>query len=103
MTKRITHMIKLHTSHDVITLKLDEEKALETVTNFKEYVKGDHYDNTVLHRVTDSFMIQGGGFKSGMKQKPTCASVKNETNNGLISKVDSIAMARTMDPYSASA
>ncbi|RMS45693.1 hypothetical protein ALP65_04417 [Pseudomonas aeruginosa] len=102
-TKRITHMIKLHTNHGVITLKLDEEKAPETAANFKEYVKSGHYDNTVFHRVINNFMIQGGGFEPGMKQKPTRAPIKNEANNGLTNKVGSIAMARTMDPHSASA
>lgn len=96
-------MIKLHTNHGVITLKLDEEKAPETAANFKEYVKNGHYDNTVFHRVINNFMIQGGGFEPGMKQKPTRAPIKNEANNGLTNKVGSIAMARTMDPHSASA
>ena len=96
-------MIKLHTNHGVITLKLDEEKAPETAANFKEYVKSGHYDNTVFHRVINNFMIQGGGFEPGMKQKPTRAPIKNEANNGLTNKVGSIAMARTMDPHSASA
>ncbi|MCR7433374.1 peptidylprolyl isomerase, partial [Pseudomonas aeruginosa] len=94
-------MIKLHTNHGVITLKLDEEKAPETAANFKEYVKSGHYDNTVFHRVINNFMIQGGGFEPGMKQKPTRAPIKNEANNGLTNKVGSIAMARTMDPHSA--
>ncbi len=96
-------MIKLHTNHGVITLKLDEEKAPETAANFKEYVKSGHYDNTVFHRVINNFMIQGGGFEPGMNQKPTRAPIKNEANNGLTNKVGSIAMARTMDPHSASA
>ena len=96
-------MIKLHTNHGVITLKLDEEKAPETAANFKEYVKSGHYDNTVFHRVINNFMIQGGGFEPGMKQKSTRAPIKNEANNGLTNKVGSIAMARTMDPHSASA
>ena len=79
------------------------KKAPETAANFKEYVKSGHYDNTVFHRVINNFMIQGGGFEPGMKQKPTRAPIKNEANNGLASKVGSIAMARTMDPHSASA
>lgn len=96
-------MIKLHTNHGVITLKLDEEKAPETAANFKEYVKSGHYDNTVFHRVINNFMIQGGGFESGMKQKPTRAPIKNEANNGLSNKTGTLAMARTMEPHSASA
>ena len=69
-------MIKLHTNHGVITLKLFEDKAPETVANFKEYVKSGHYDGTVFHRVIGNFMIQGGGFEPGMKQKPTRATIK---------------------------
>jgi peptidyl-prolyl cis-trans isomerase B (cyclophilin B) len=96
-------MIKLHTNHGVITLKLFEDKAPETVANFKEYVKSGHYDGTVFHRVISNFMIQGGGFESGMKQKATRATIKNEANNGLSNKVGTVAMARTMEPHSASA
>ena len=96
-------MIKLHTNHGVITLKLFEDKALETVANFKEYVKAGHYDNTVFHRVISNFMIQGGGFEPGMKQKPTRAPIKNEANNGVSNKIGTVAMARTMEPHSASA
>lgn len=96
-------MIKLHTNHGVITLKLDAEKAPETVANFEKYVKDGHYDGTIFHRVISNFMIQGGGFEAGMKQKDTNAPIKNEANNGLSNKRGSIAMARTMDPHSASA
>ncbi|TLX60086.1 peptidylprolyl isomerase [Stutzerimonas nosocomialis] len=96
-------MIKLHTNHGVITLKLFEDKAPATVANFKEYVSAGHYDNTVFHRVIGNFMIQGGGFEPGMKQKPTRTPIKNEANNGLSNKVGTVAMARTMEPHSASA
>ncbi|KIQ04853.1 MULTISPECIES: peptidylprolyl isomerase [Pseudomonas] len=96
-------MIKLHTNHGVITLNLFEDKAPETVANFKEYVKSGHYDGTVFHRVIGNFMIQGGGFEPGMKQKPTKAPIKNEANNGLSNKTGTVAMARTMEPHSASA
>ncbi|MNF54833.1 Peptidyl-prolyl cis-trans isomerase B [compost metagenome] len=96
-------MIKLHTNHGVITLQLFEDKAPETVANFKEYVKAGHYDGTIFHRVIGNFMIQGGGFEPGMKQKATRASIKNEANNGLSNKVGTVAMARTMEPHSASA
>lgn len=96
-------MIKLHTNHGVITLKLDAEKAPETVANFEKYVKEGHYDGTVFHRVISNFMIQGGGFEASMNQKKTNAPIKNEANNGLSNKRGSIAMARTMDPHSASA
>ncbi|MBA1275088.1 peptidylprolyl isomerase [Stutzerimonas azotifigens] len=96
-------MIKLHTNHGVITLNLFEDKAPDTVANFKEYVSAGHYDNTVFHRVIGNFMIQGGGFEPGMKQKPTRTPIKNEANNGLSNKVGTVAMARTMEPHSASA
>ncbi|AZS49413.1 peptidyl-prolyl cis-trans isomerase [Entomomonas moraniae] len=96
-------MIKLHTNYGVITLKLDAEKAPVTAANFEKYVKEGHYDGTIFHRVINNFMIQGGGFESGMKQKETNAPIKNEANNGLSNKVGTIAMARTMDPHSASA
>ncbi|MBD9484465.1 peptidyl-prolyl cis-trans isomerase [Pseudomonas sp. PDM14] len=96
-------MIKLHTNHGVITLELFDDKAPETVANFKEYVKNGHYDGTVFHRVISNFMIQGGGFEPGMKQKPTRAPIKNEANNGVANKVGTVAMARTMEPHSASA
>jgi peptidyl-prolyl cis-trans isomerase B (cyclophilin B) len=96
-------MIKLHTNYGVITLQLFADKAPETVANFEEYVKAGHYDNTIFHRVINNFMIQGGGFEPGMKQKATRAPIKNEANNGLSNKVGTIAMARTMEPHSASA
>lgn len=96
-------MIKLHTNHGVITLKLDAEKAPETVANFEQYVKDGHYNGTIFHRVISNFMIQGGGFEAGMNQKQTNAPIKNEANNGLSNKRGTIAMARTMDPHSASA
>ncbi|HTN32342.1 MAG TPA: peptidylprolyl isomerase [Pseudomonas sp.] len=96
-------MIKLHTNHGTITLQLFADKAPETVANFIQYVKEGHYDNTIFHRVIGNFMIQGGGFEPGMKQKSTRASIKNEANNGLSNKNGTVAMARTMEPHSASA
>ena len=96
-------MIKLHTNHGTITLQLFADKAPETVANFIQYVKDGHYDNTIFHRVISNFMIQGGGFEPGMKQKTTRASIKNEANNGLSNKKYTVAMARTMEPHSASA
>ena len=96
-------MIKLHTNHGVITLNLFEDKAPETVANFKQYVKDGHYDGTIFHRVISNFMIQGGGFEPGMQQKSTRAPIKNEANNRVANKVGTIAMARTMEPHSASA
>jgi peptidyl-prolyl cis-trans isomerase B (cyclophilin B) len=96
-------MVKLHTNHGVITLELDAAKAPDTVANFLQYVNDGHYANTVFHRVIDGFMIQGGGFEPGLKQKPTRAPVRNEAANGLKNDTYTIAMARTSDPHSASA
>jgi peptidyl-prolyl cis-trans isomerase B (cyclophilin B) len=96
-------MIKLHTNHGTIALELDAEKAPKTVANFLAYVEAGHYDNTVFHRVIDGFMIQGGGFEPGMKQKATRDTVENEAKNGLKNVRGSVAMARTSDPHSASA
>src|SRR5688572_33302636 len=75
--------VKLHTSHGIITLELDAEKAPATVENFLKYVRSGHFNNTIFHRVINGFMIQGGGFEPGMKQKPTTAPVKNEADNKL--------------------
>ena len=96
-------MVELHTNHGVIKLELDAEKAPKTVENFLNYVRKGHYDNTVFHRVINGFMIQGGGFEPGMKQKATDAPIDNEANNGLKNVRGSIAMARTNDPHSATA
>jgi peptidyl-prolyl cis-trans isomerase B (cyclophilin B) len=96
-------VIKLHTNHGTIALELDAEKAPKTVANFIQYVQDGHYDNTIFHRVIDGFMIQGGGFEPGMKQKPTREPVENEAKNGLKNVRGSIAMARTSAPHSASA
>ncbi|MEO0003931.1 MAG: hypothetical protein RLZZ22_1623 [Pseudomonadota bacterium] len=96
--------IELHIKdHGVITLELDDEKAPLSAANFLEYVKSGHYDNTIFHRVIDGFMIQGGGFEPGMKQKPTRAEIKNEANNQLKNEKYTIAMARTNAPHSATA
>jgi peptidyl-prolyl cis-trans isomerase B (cyclophilin B) len=95
-------MIKLTTNHGAITLDLDAAKAPETVKNFIAYVESGHFNNTVFHRVIDGFMIQGGGFEPGMKQKATQASIKNEADNGLKNAKYTVAMARTSDPHSAS-
>ena len=96
-------MVKLHTNKGVITLQLDSEKAPNTVKNFLDYVNSGFYANTIFHRVIDNFMIQGGGFEPGMKQKTTNAPVKNEAANGLSNGKYTIAMARTNDPHSATA
>lgn len=95
--------VLLTTNHGNIKIELDAEKAPKTVANFLDYVKSGHYDGTIFHRVIDGFMIQGGGFEPGMKQKPTNAPVENEAGNGLKNEPYSLAMARTSDPHSASA
>jgi peptidyl-prolyl cis-trans isomerase B (cyclophilin B) len=95
--------VKLSTNHGDIVLQLDAEKAPLTTENFVQYVKEGHYDGTVFHRVIKGFMIQGGGFEPGMSQKKTRASIQNEADNGLKNDKYTIAMARTMEPHSASA
>ena len=96
-------MVKLHTNFGVVAIDLDAEKAPETVANFLRYVEDKHFDNTIFHRVIDSFMIQGGGFDPSMQQKPTRTPVKNEADNGLKNETYTIAMARTSNPHSATA
>jgi peptidyl-prolyl cis-trans isomerase B (cyclophilin B) len=86
-----------------ITVELDAEKAPKTVANFLDYVSKGHYNNTIFHRVIPDFMVQGGGFEPGMKQKPTPTTVENEAKNGLKNDKYTLAMARTSDPHSASA
>jgi len=93
----------LTTNHGKIKLELDAEKAPKTVENFLSYVRSGHYDGTIFHRVIDGFMIQGGGFEPGMKQKPTNDPIENEAKNGLKNEPYTIAMARTSAPHSASA
>ena len=96
-------MIKLHTNFGVIALELDAEKAPESAKNFISYVEAGHYNNTIFHRVIPGFMIQGGGFEPGMKQKDCKDPIKNEADNGLKNDNYTIAMARTSDPHSATA
>ena len=96
-------MISLHTSAGAIGIELDADKAPLTAANFLQYVKDGHYDNTIFHRVIDGFMIQGGGFEPGMKQKQTRDMITNEADNGLKNDKYTVAMARTSEPHSASA
>ena len=96
-------MVKLHTNHGTITLQLDAEKAPNTVKNFLEYVNSGFYNGTIFHRVIADFMIQGGGFEPGMKQKKVNAPIQNEAANGLSNDTYTVAMARTSDPHSATA
>src|SRR5580658_7744534 len=95
-------MIKLHTNFGDIKIELDTVNTPKTAENFLNYAKNGHYDGTIFHRVMNGFMIQGGGFESGMKQKASQPPIKNEGNNGLANKRGTIAMARTSDPHSAS-
>lgn len=96
-------MIKLHTNFGIIGIELDHEKAPKTAANFEQYVRDGFYDGTIFHRVIDGFMIQGGGFDADMKQKETRDTIENEANNGLKNNQYTVAMARTMQPNSASA
>ncbi|MDP5208738.1 peptidylprolyl isomerase [Microbulbifer sp. 2205BS26-8] len=95
-------MITLHTTHGDITIKLDFDKAPKTAANFLQYCRDDFYTGTIFHRVIDNFMIQGGGMTPDMEQKKTRETIENEANNGLKNDVGTLAMARTMDPHSAS-
>ena len=95
--------VKMTTSLGDIVITLDAVKAPKTVANFLAYVKEGFYNDTIFHRVIDGFMVQGGGFTSGLKQKPTKANVENEANNGLKNNKYTLAMARTNEPHSATA
>ena len=95
--------VRMTTNMGNITVELDAEKAPKTVANFIDYVNKGHFSNTIFHRVIKDFMIQGGGFEPGMKQKATDATVENEAKNGLKNDKYTIAMARTSAPHSASA
>lgn len=95
--------VLLTTNHGVIKIELDADKAPKTVENFLGYVNAGHYNGTIFHRVIDGFMVQGGGFEPGMKQKPAPNTVENEAANGLKNEQYTLAMARTSDPHSASA
>ncbi|MDK6076798.1 peptidylprolyl isomerase [Massilia varians] len=95
--------VRMTTNMGNITVELDADKAPKTVANFIDYVNKGHFSNTIFHRVIKDFMIQGGGFEPGMKQKPTDATVENEAKNGLKNDKYTIAMARTSAPHSASA
>ena len=99
-------LVKFTTNHGDFTLDIDEVNAPKTAANFLQYVKDGHYDNTIFHRVIDSFMIQGGGFEPGMKQKSGRAPIEHEgvttSAAGLKNTLYTVAMARTNDPHSGS-
>ncbi|KAA1193874.1 peptidyl-prolyl cis-trans isomerase [Pseudohalioglobus sediminis] len=96
-------MVIIRTTFGEIKLALDADKAPKTVENFLSYARDGFYDGTIFHRVIDNFMIQGGGFDTDMNQKPTSEPIENEADNGLKNDFGTIAMARTMDPHSATA
>ncbi|CAG9177141.1 peptidylprolyl isomerase [Cupriavidus pampae] len=95
--------VQLQTNQGNIVIELDDEKAPKSVENFLAYVRKGHYDNTIFHRVIKNFMVQGGGFEPGMKQKDTDAPIDNEASNGLKNERYTVAMARTNAPHSATA
>jgi peptidyl-prolyl cis-trans isomerase B (cyclophilin B) len=95
--------VKLQTNFGDIVIELNQEKAPKTVENFLRYTNEGFYDGTIFHRVINNFMIQGGGFEAGMKQKTTHDPIENEANNGLKNDRYTLAMARTSDPHSATA
>lgn len=96
--------VELHiTGFGAITLELDQDKAPLSVANFLAYVNKGHFDGTIFHRVIPGFMVQGGGFEPGMKQKSSDKPINNEANNGLKNNIYTVAMARTSDPHSATA
>lgn len=96
-------MITLHTTLGDITLELDFERAPKTAANFQQYAEDGFYEGTIFHRVIDGFMIQGGGMTADMQEKQTRESIQNEADNGLENTVGTVAMARTMEPHSATA
>jgi peptidyl-prolyl cis-trans isomerase B (cyclophilin B) len=98
----MTKFVKMTTTAGDLRIELDDEKAPISVANFLSYVDKGYYDDTIFHRVIKNFMIQGGGFESGMKQKETDAQIQNEAKNGLKNDKYTLAMARTSAPHSAS-
>lgn len=95
--------VEMKTSQGTLTIELNQEKAPKTVEQFLKNVNSGFYKGTIFHRVINNFMIQGGGFDATMKEKETLPPIQNEADNGLKNDLYTIAMARTMDPHSASA
>lgn len=96
-------MVVISTSKGDIHVQLDTENTPVTAENFLNYIRSGFYNNTIFHRVIDGFMIQGGGLTANMETKPAEAAIKNEAKNGKPNKRGTLAMARTMDPHSATA
>lgn len=96
-------MITLHTNHGDITIELNHDKAPKTAANFLQYAQDGFYEGTIFHRVIDGFMIQGGGMSADMSEKETRDAIENEADNGLTNDRGTLAMARTMNPHSATA
>lgn len=94
-------MFRITTTLGDIDIELDYDKAPKSAANFEQYAKDGHFEGTLFHRVIDGFMIQGGGLLPNMSPKPTRDPIENEANNGLKNVVGTLAMARTMDPHSA--
>jgi peptidyl-prolyl cis-trans isomerase A (cyclophilin A) len=103
LTPALAQKVRLDTSMGAVVIELDASKAPKTVDNFVQYVKAQHYDGTVFHRVIDGFMVQGGGMKADMTEKATRAPIVLEAGNGLSNQRGTIAMARTGNPNSATA
>jgi peptidyl-prolyl cis-trans isomerase A (cyclophilin A) len=103
LTPALAQKVRLDTSMGAVVIELDASKAPKTVDNFVQYVKAQHYDGTVFHRVIDGFMVQGGGMKADMTEKPTRPPIVLEAANGLSNQRGTIAMARTGNPNSATA
>jgi peptidyl-prolyl cis-trans isomerase B (cyclophilin B) len=99
----MTKTVQMETSAGTLRIELDDAKAPASVANFLQYVADGHFNGTIFHRVIPGFMIQGGGFEAGMKQKGTRSPIANEANNGLKNLHYTLAMARTSDPHSATA
>ena len=99
----MSKFVEMTTSAGTLRIELDDAKAPLSTANFLSYVSAGHYDGTVFHRVIKGFMVQGGGFAPGMKQKPTQGEIRNEANNGLMNEQYTLAMARTSAPHSATA
>lgn len=102
-TKGKEMFVVFETTLGSFKVKLNSEKAPKSVENFLKYVDEGFFNGTIFHRVIPGFMIQGGGFTSALSQKTTHEPIKNEANNGLLNKRGTLAMARTMDPHSATA